>query len=140
MKQEPKFLCEICNVDMKLEDIFNEHNRLHEGVSEFQCVYCKKQQTNKYFKAHITLHVRKLLGEKPFQCEYCGRTFFNKPNLNKHINNVHVQLRLIECDACGFKTSNKQKLGRHMISHVMLLFQISILDMNKLSISLADET
>lgn len=104
---------------MKEEHLFNEHKKLHEGVPENQCVYCKNQfQRQQNLKAHVQIHLKKMLKIEPYQCEFCGRTFLTKGSVASHIANVHSEVRSFECDTCGMKFKRKPHLERHLISHV----------------------
>ena len=39
--------------------------------------------------------------QKIHQCEYCGKCFGIKTNLNQHVNRVHEGRKDYKCDHCG---------------------------------------
>lgn len=117
---DPKFICEICNVDIGREDVFNEHKRLHEGLPPNQCVYCNSQpKTALALKYHIGKHVKRILKIENYQCEFCGLTFITKSAVNSHRLNVHTAERTYECDICGQKFKMRSHIVRHLTTHVI---------------------
>ena len=38
---------------------------------------------------------------KKFKCNFCGKIFGIKHNLETHVENVHEGLRKYTCDTCG---------------------------------------
>lgn len=103
-----------------------EHNRLHENVEKFQCVYCKKNVGMKSLLAiHVKTHIDSKKNPKDFQCEYCGRIFKTKWHLSSHLVS-HSDEYSFTCDVCGNKFRTKEYLRRHLVRHVSNLTKLSL--------------
>ena len=51
-----------------------------------QCEVCRKSCAS---NADLVRHRRKHTGEKPFNCDFCDKSFVHTGGLNKHIRNIH---------------------------------------------------
>lgn len=40
------------------------------------------------------------LGEKPFTCAFCEKTFASKTNMDSHIQSVHLKITPFKCGYC----------------------------------------
>ena len=49
---------------------------------------------------------------KQFKCTYCGKSSYKK-NLKRHVNAVHLKIKLHECDQCEKSFAHKHGLKRH---------------------------
>nr|CAB3255960.1 zinc finger protein Pegasus [Phallusia mammillata] len=52
----------------------------------YQCLKCS---FSSYYPGNLRVHMRRHTGEKPFHCEFCGRAFSDKSNLNSHRKRKH---------------------------------------------------
>ena len=52
---------------------------------------------------------------KEVPCEKCGKVFYSKTNLKKHILTVHEGLKQYVCDKCGTKMSKFSNLSDHRL-------------------------
>ncbi|XP_043106529.1 zinc finger protein 135-like [Puntigrus tetrazona] len=81
--------------------------------SKFKCVFCDK--TFEYL-SHMTRHMRKHSGEKPYICTACGKRFAQKTYLTTH-ERTHSGERPYACMECGKSFSQKSSLNVHLRSH-----------------------
>ena len=52
----------------------------------YKCVKCS---FTSFYPGNLRVHMRRHTGEKPFRCEFCGRPFSDKSNLNSHKRRKH---------------------------------------------------
>lgn len=56
--------------------------------SKFQCPMCSYGTSNKFdMKKHFLIHT----GERPFQCNICGKKFSRNDHLKRHIKGTHFK-------------------------------------------------
>ena len=85
--------CSICDkVFSTTINLRNHKLTVHEKKFPYKCPYqnCDKQYS---IAARLKVHLRSHLGEKPFQCDICLKTFREKGNLNSHMKK-HVSYYL----------------------------------------------
>ena len=132
-EKEKKFSCDICGHNFNRLDRLKTHQRVHSVDATFVCDVCnapfnalyllhnhqehkhpedyKKKLTcktcNQTFrtptdlKKHETTHT----GIKPFACDQCDASFFNKGGLNYHLQNMHLKVpkKPVYCNFCEKK-------------------------------------
>lgn len=112
----------ICPVDhMEFEgnrgtSQFNIHmkNKHHEMFPDFviSCTYCLQQFDSIFEKlAHM-----KNCNEKKFMCDHCGRKYFTKTDLTRHLKIVSGEISYT-CDICSRSCSSTMDLKLHKTSH-----------------------
>ena len=75
-----------------------------------KCHICKKQfQTKQGMQLHIK---RDHENNKPFECEYCNKSFVNSKTRNEHIRNTHQP---VICDICQKQICNHWELRKHKV-------------------------
>ncbi|MCL4128944.1 UNVERIFIED_CONTAM: hypothetical protein GTU68_039818 [Idotea baltica] len=94
----------------------HEENPIH----TFQCSVCSKPFK---VKEYLKQHMRKHIGEKPYDCELCSKSFSAKNELNRH-KISHSSARPFSCEHCGKKFKLKHNLTAHIKAHTgMQLFK-----------------
>lgn len=79
-----KFSCEICSKEFASVKIAKSHKRIvHEKKAVHKCNVCDKvSATSTNLKVHMNSH----LDNRPFVCNYCGKSFKQKVHMMEHIN------------------------------------------------------
>ena len=114
--------CDICNKSIRKCNL-KEHklhthglNMANETVDlpTFTCDICG--QISKYAK-DVKKH-KKLVHERvlPFACQYCGKKFSNKGNLNQH-EVIHTGITPYQCHVCGRQCRRRGELEKHIQTH-----------------------
>ena len=135
-----------CTMLFDNEEDFENHKKTHENLIKCSFPGCKKQflqfvNLKKHFKHHfpskkihfcsfpgcnksftasynLTIHYRIHKGDKPYECEKCGKKFFDRANYKYHVTVKHVEItlkdRTCQHKGCCHKSKTiKQKLMHH---------------------------
>jgi hypothetical protein len=109
-----KFPCSVCSSVLLSSSALANHEKLfHSEATECHpCEYCNKEFRSrmKYLQHRRTVHEN----SGQFPCSVCSKVFPTRPYLDKHIENVHGELK--PCPVCE-KLYKPASLKRHMQSH-----------------------
>ena len=104
-QESSEFLCNFCGSLHKFFDDYLTHLESHISSAEQQCHLCMKMfMDRRKFKNHMkgTHRKKKNLTEV---CPFCGK---NMKSLKIHIEDMHTDLKVINCDKCDY--TNKKRL------------------------------
>ncbi|TDG49518.1 hypothetical protein AWZ03_004009 [Drosophila navojoa] len=105
--------CKLCTAAFSTTAELNNHQRIHDNVRPYPCRYacgksfrhCSNRST------HERVHMAGSL--RPFQCDYCNKTFVTKGDCRSH-QMVHTMSRNFSCDIC----EQSFKLHKHYLQHL----------------------
>jgi uncharacterized Zn-finger protein len=114
------YICNYLNCGMRFENEINlqKHIKAHLPSKKiYKCNYpgCDKSFTASY---NLKIHYRIHSGERPYHCEICGTSYYDRANYKYHIRTAHVIKNNKDtiCSHLGckhtFKTK-KQKIMHH---------------------------
>ena len=114
------YICNYLNCGMRFENEikFQSHIKSHLPSKKiYKCNYpgCNKSFTASY---NLKIHYRIHSGERPYHCEICGTSYYDRANYKYHIRTAHVIKNNKDtiCSHLGckhtFKTK-KQKIMHH---------------------------
>ena len=107
--------CHLCDKKFKSKAYLKKHVELrHSNFALSTCPYCSK--TVKHLSDHLRLQK---CFKKPeddddinFTCHKCGKVLLRKQGLEKHMREVHGEMR--QCDFCEFKSKYPHNLKMHI--------------------------
>ncbi|XP_050537424.1 gastrula zinc finger protein XlCGF42.1-like isoform X2 [Daktulosphaira vitifoliae] len=76
----------------------------------YKCSTCKYQT---FRKGDLKKHLKRHMETSNYFCNYCTRTFFDKYNLERHINANHTKQQKYSCLLCAYTTYLYDSMKRH---------------------------
>ncbi|CRK96019.1 CLUMA_CG009459, isoform A [Clunio marinus] len=107
--------CEICGKTFTKYTLKKHLNGVHLNIKPYQCDICGNKFCKASLAKHITTHISLEHRSKDFHCQICGRSYFNKELLRKHILNVHEKPKHLSCSMCGRRFRSEESLKNHKL-------------------------
>uniref|UniRef100_H2ZC42 C2H2-type domain-containing protein n=1 Tax=Ciona savignyi TaxID=51511 RepID=H2ZC42_CIOSA len=76
---------DVNDLNLQIESVHSKE--VESGKKNYQCLKCSFSSN---YAGNLRVHMRRHTGEKPFHCEFCGRPFSDKSNLNSHKRRKHL--------------------------------------------------
>ncbi len=81
------------------------------AASNNSCPVClKKFKKPTQVRRHLCVHT----GQRPHQCNLCGKSYTQRNSLLIHVRTVHAGERMFVCPFCAFSFSQKSNLTTHI--------------------------
>lgn len=64
---------------------------------------------------HLKTHMNRHDGIRPFACQLCVKSFFDKTTLREHIKSVHLNLKAYACRICSRTFNRSGNMRAHML-------------------------
>lgn len=105
-------ICEVCGQTFEFEGQYLSHVKGHRiSKKNAKCEVCDKVVRRSCMQKHLRSHT----GERPYQCEFCGKGFSSTNALKTHTRQ-HTNETPYKCDICKHGFRQRVSLKNHMRS------------------------
>ena len=110
---EKPYKCSYCEKSYRHYESWNYHENKHKGtLKQHVCQFCGKAFGGKY---GLQVHERIHTGEKPYKCDHCNLAFSSNEKLKVHKDKVSGLAYV--CQFCGKEFFTKPNLNQHEMIH-----------------------
>ncbi|XP_048344992.1 zinc finger protein 678-like isoform X2 [Sphaerodactylus townsendi] len=133
---EKPYACLKCEKRFSHSSTLTSHKRIHTGERPYKCLDCEKSfrwhtcltlhqrihshtcsESGKSFNWRCNISQSKMhLGEKPYKCIDCGKTFRKRADMNSH-QRIHTGEKPYKCSECGKTFRWNTQLSIHRRTH-----------------------
>ena len=105
-----KHLRKFCTSDPNRFDLISQMKIENVTILQYQCKKCDKSfSSGGCLRQHNRIHEG-----KKYDCIFCGKKFYSKQNVDKHISSVHEGKKPYLCSQCGSSYGDKFNLKIHI--------------------------
>ena len=109
----PKIKCDLCTKSFTRQDSLESHVRAaHSKIRPYVCTYegCNKAYSN---SSQLLQHSRLHTGGKPYQCNFCDKSFTFANEHKEHIKDMHTSSTAHNCSYCHKTFTSEEELSLH---------------------------
>ena len=104
------FQCNMCDRKVSSKDQIKRHRLLNHS---HHCDNCEKKFTIVFDLNNHNSSIHSIFKKKPFQCSYCNVKVTSKVHLKRHIENIHMRTKSVQCEDCDKLFFSKPYFKKH---------------------------
>ena len=122
-KRCPHFVCKLCNKQYKIQNKYETHVQIRQGVKPYGCQICKRRYRKKRtLNEHYSFH----MGEKLCKCKICDSSYCHRKNFKKHAESHEELNSSYLCELCAKEFKLQFDYWKHISStHVIMESQMA---------------